>query len=185
MNSIITFLIFLKIDLIFLKLKHLLFQIKLKRYEKQSAQKINFVAQGNYSLYLLGDLSKFYIHNTSHLKSDTTIECSGGVEIGRYFHTGKGLTIFSTNHNWKKGEKIPYDEKVLLQKVIIKDFVWVGANVTIVPGITIGEGAVIGAGAVVAKDIPDYAIVGGNPAKVIKYRDKELFNSLKNKKAFF
>jgi len=54
--------------------------------------------------------------------------------------------------------------------IIIKNDVWIGANVTVLDGLTIGNGAVIAAGAVVVKDVPAYAIVGGNPAKVIKYR---------------
>ena len=45
----------------------------------------------------------------------------------------------------------------------------IGANATLLPGVTIGEGAMVGAGAVVTKDIPDYAIVVGNPAKIIRY----------------
>ena len=47
----------------------------------------------------------------------------------------------------------------------------IGMNVTICPGVTIGKYAVVGAGAVVTKDVPDYAVVGGVPAKVIKYLD--------------
>ena len=54
--------------------------------------------------------------------------------------------------------------------VIIGNDVWIGANVVILPGVTIGNGVIIAAGAVVSKDVPDYAIVGGVPAKVIKYR---------------
>nr|WP_066354376.1 CatB-related O-acetyltransferase [Aliarcobacter skirrowii] len=59
------------------------------------------------------------------------------------------------------------------QKVIIKNDVWIGANSVIMPGITIGNGAIIGAGAVVTKDVPDYAIVVGVPAKIVKYRFEE------------
>lgn len=57
--------------------------------------------------------------------------------------------------------------------IIIGNDVWIGDKVTILSGIRIGDGAVIGAGAVVTKDVPPYAIVGGNPAKVIKYRFSE------------
>ena len=53
--------------------------------------------------------------------------------------------------------------------IIIKDKVWIGFNSIIMKGVTIGEGAVIGAGSVVTKDVPDYAVVGGNPAEILKY----------------
>ena len=53
------------------------------------------------------------------------------------------------------------------------------------PGVTIGKGAVIGAGAVVAKDVPDYAVVVGNPAKIVKYRNKDIFEKLYNEKEPF
>lgn len=68
---------------------------------------------------------------------------------------------------------------------MIKEFVWCGNNVTIIPGITIGEGAIVAAGAVVAKDVPACAIVGGNPAKLIRYRDKDEFYRLKAKGKYF
>lgn len=62
------------------------------------------------------------------------------------------------------------------QHVTIKNDVWIGANCVIMPGVTIGNGAIIGSSAVVTKDVPDYAIVGGVPAKIIKYRfsDEEI-----------
>ena len=55
-------------------------------------------------------------------------------------------------------------------EVIIGNDVWIGMRSIIMPGVKIGDGAVIGAGAVVTKDVPDYAIVGGVPARIIKYR---------------
>jgi len=65
-------------------------------------------------------------------------------------------------------------------EVVIKNDVWIGANVVIMPNITIGNGAIVGAGAVVTKDVPDYAIVGGVPAKIIKYRfSEEIIKDLK------
>lgn len=113
------------------------------------------------------------------------INAYGGVSIGQYCHIGKGLTIFSHNHNYKSEKSIPYDDIDIIRPVVIKDFVWIGANVTIVPGVTIGEGSIIGAGSVVTKDVPDCAIVGGNPAQVIKFRDIEIFNNLKGNNKFY
>lgn len=183
---IIIILLKFKLDIILNYLfNRLPFLLKLIRYELISHQKINFVSQGNYELFIIGNLTKFKIHPTSHLKSNTTIECSGGVEIKSYFHTGKGLTIFSTNHDYNSEESIPYGKKSIVKPVIIMDFVWFGANVTVVPGVTIGEGAIVGAGSVVTKDIPNCAVVGGNPAKIIKYRDKDLYYKLKKEERYF
>jgi acetyltransferase-like isoleucine patch superfamily enzyme len=177
---------FLRIFLKTLKIPEILkHKLNIIKYEKCSGQKINFISQGNFNLTILGDLKKFKIHRTSHLKSDTFIECTGGVQIGKYLHTGRGLTIFTTNHNYNSKLSIPYDEVSIKKPVIIKDFVWIGSNVTIVPGVEIGEGVVIGAGAVVAKNVPDFAVIGGNPAKIIKYRDIESFNNLKSSGSFF
>jgi len=76
--------------------------------------------------------------------------------------------------------QIGIKERLLVNKeVIIENDVWIGANAIILPGVTIGNGAIIGAGAIVTKDVPPYAIVGGIPAKVIKYRfSKEMIDFL-------
>ena len=113
------------------------------------------------------------------------INAYGGISIGQYCHIGKGLTVFSHNHNFNSKISIPYDDTNIIRSVIIKDFVWIGANVTIVPGVTIGEGVVIGSGTVVTKDVPDFAVIGGNPHQIIKYRDIEMFVQLKENRKFY
>src|SRR5260221_345194 len=55
-------------------------------------------------------------------------------------------------------------------KIVIEDDVWIGINAIILPKVTIGRGAIIAAGAVVTKDVEPYAVVGGVPARLIKYR---------------
>lgn len=78
------------------------------------------------------------------------------------------------------GIKPEYQYNQLERKPVkIGNDVWIGARAMILDGVTIGDGAVIAAGAVVAKDIPPYAIVGGVPAKIIKFRfDEERINEL-------
>ena len=60
------------------------------------------------------------------------------------------------------------------KKVVIKNDVWIGANVYVKNGITIGNGAIIAAGSVVITDVPDFAIYGGVPAKIIKFRFSDI-----------
>ena len=62
------------------------------------------------------------------------------------------------------------NESITRGPVVLEDDVWLGLRVTVMSGVTIGRGAVVAAGAVVTKDVPPYAIVGGVPAKIIKYR---------------
>ncbi len=113
------------------------------------------------------------------------IHGGGKVVIGSHFHSGVELLIIAQNHNYDRGEHIPYSPDDYIYKDIeIGDFVWIGSRVTILPGTKIGEGAIIQAGALVRGEIPPLAIVGGNPAKIFKYRDADHFYELKAQKKF-
>lgn len=107
-----------------------------------------------------------------------SITSGGKVVIGDNFHSGEGCMIIARYHNYE-GNAIPYDNTYLFKDVVIENNVWIGNRVIILGGVTIGEGAIIQAGAVVVKSIPAYAIAGGNPAAVFKYRDKEHYEQLK------
>ncbi|MCA1032227.1 CatB-related O-acetyltransferase [Bacillus timonensis] len=116
-------------------------------------------------------------------------------KIGSYCSVGPGTKIGLGNHpthfvstspifystfgqlNGKKWVERDYYKE--FESVSIQDNVWIGANVYVTDGVTIGEGAVCAAGSVITKDVPPYSIVGGVPAKVIKYRfDKETVQRL-------
>ena len=108
----------------------------------------------------------------------------GGAKIGNYFHSGTGVNIMLGSHDYDHDDAIPYGKHHVSKYVEIGDYVRLGTNCSICGNITIGEGAIVAYGAVVVKDVPPYAIVGGNPAKVIKYRDIEHFQTLKDQKKF-
>lgn len=130
-----------------------------------------------------------FTENT-HLGKNTNfngmiIRGKGKVIIGNNFHSGKECLMINSYHKYDNGDAIPYDSKKTIDKeIIIEDNVWFGDRVLILGGVTIGEGAIIQAGAIVVKNIEKYAIAGGNPAKIFKYRDIEHYNNLKDKQIF-
>ncbi len=112
------------------------------------------------------------------------IQGSGNVIIGDNFHSGIECMIITSIHNYDNGNAIPYDNTTISKDVIIEDNVWLGNRVIILPGVHIGEGAIIQAGSVVVKDIEKYAIAGGHPAEVFKFRDIEHYEKLKKEGKF-
>lgn len=95
----------------------------------------------------------------------------GPVKIGKDVMIGPEVAIYTHNHKHDEIDipmiKQGYTEN---KPVYIEDNVWIGRRVLIMPGVCIGTGSIVAAGAVVTKNVEPYSIVGGNPAKIIKYR---------------
>ncbi len=98
-------------------------------------------------------------------------EIYGPVTIGKNVMMGPEVVIYTTGHKHDRID-IPMIEQGLddAKPVVICDDVWIGRRAMIMPGVKIGKGCIVGAGAVVTKNIPDYSIVGGTPARVVKSR---------------
>lgn len=110
------------------------------------------------------------------LAKDVLITTGGGVTIGDRTLIGYRTQIISSNHSIPPvGQRFPIsgDDHAT---VIIEEDVWIGAGVIVTPGVFIGRGAVVAAGSVVTTDVPQNAIVGGVPARVIKYRDGHMLD---------
>ena len=97
------------------------------------------------------------------------------VEIGNNVLLASKVYISDSSHGSYQGDEndshpdsIPKDRPLFCKKILIKDNVWLGEHVSVLPGVTIGRGSIIGANSVVAKDIPEHCIAVGCPAHVIK-----------------
>ncbi|GAL88713.1 CatB-related O-acetyltransferase [Jejuia pallidilutea] len=143
----------------------------------------------------IGDYTSIYGNNTiNHCKigfcSYTNFDCIiQNAEIGNYCSIAHGVRIglgshpthlFSTARMFYKAHtyfKAPIMEQIEdyseYETITIGSDVWIGAEAIVMDGVTIGHGAIVAAGAVVTKNVPPYAIVGGVPAKIIKYRFNE------------
>ena len=102
----------------------------------------------------------------------------GKVKIGNGVRIGSLTTIAGENHGYDRYDIPIYKQKSTQIGIRIGNDVWIGSNSTILDGVVIGNHVIIGAGSVVTKDIPDYAIVGGSPAKLIKDRRIKHLNKI-------
>lgn len=109
------------------------------------------------------------IGKNAYINSNALLMARGGITIEDGVMIAANAQIISNNHD-------PYDLQILTCKpVLIKEGAWIGAGATVLPGVCIGKHAVVGASSVVTKDVPDYAVVVGSPAKVVKYLDEKQF----------
>jgi acetyltransferase-like isoleucine patch superfamily enzyme len=154
-------------------LKLLVFRKRWRRLNEH-----NFTAAKN-----IFNISKVVVGNNSYgaLEVYSWLNNNDKLYIGSYVSISSDVKfIIDGNHNTSYLTTFPF-EAILFDEITdsnvvgkgsisIGDDVWIGMNSMILSGVNVGQGAVIGAGSVVAKDIPPYAIVAGNPAKIVKYR---------------
>ena len=126
---------------------------------------------------------KMKIGDGVFIGANCVIDAIGGFQLGNCCALASNTTILTLDHKYRSAESIPWGEERIIKPVVIEDYAWIGMNVSILPGVTIGEGAIVGLGTVVPKDIPSRAIVVGNPARIVAYRDEKEYYALKNRGA--
>jgi len=94
----------------------------------------------------------------------------GPVRIGNHVMMGPRVTIYAENHNFADPDTLISAQGATRLGIVIEDDCWLGTGCTILDGVTVGQGSVIAAGCVVTKDVPPYAVVGGVPGRILRYR---------------
>lgn len=120
-------------------------------------------------------IENVYLHERTHILSGALIIAVGAKFImKRCSCAAEGLTVVTENHKIFAGEwfldKGSSNDFIEAKDVIIEEDVWIATNVTLLMGVKVGRGAIVGAGSVCRKSVPPYAIVIGNPAKVVGFK---------------
>lgn len=150
--------------------------------EHDEYRMLNQLSRYNNEIITVGDLT--YGHPDTNSPRIVYFGEKTKLEIGKFCSIAENVTIFIGGyHNTEfvttypfstAYSDVPYSDILIHKpKTIIGNDVWIGANATIMAGVKIGHGAIIATNSVVVKDVGDYEIVGGNPAKLIKYRFSE------------
>ena len=167
-----------------------------------------YISKGFKKLLLLPAVKKSYIHKTSRICSGSyVVNCNISrysyignfctvlhTDIGSFCSIADNVTIGGAAHpiDWVSSSPVFHQGKNIMKKnfykhkfktsakTVIGSDVWLGAHCMIKSGVTIGNGAIVGMGSIVTGDVPDYAIVAGNPAKIIRMRfDEHVIEKLK------
>ena len=112
---------------------------------------------------------KVHLGNNSGIGINADIK--GTCIIGDDVMMGPECIVYTKNHEFRNTDTTMRGQGTQVEEpVYIGNDVWIGARVIILPGVHIGNHSIIGAGAIVTKDVPEWAIVGGNPARIIRFR---------------
>lgn len=127
--------------------------------------------RGMGQIYFYANEGSLTIGHNCGLGSNIQLGASAGtIIIGNDVMIASNVVLRAADHGVAKSEKM-YKQAYTSGTIIIEDDVWIGANAVILKNVTLGQGCVVGAGSVVTKSVEPYAIVVGNPAKFVKYRD--------------
>jgi acetyltransferase-like isoleucine patch superfamily enzyme len=121
---------------------------------------------------LLGSGGRIDIGNHCTVHPYCVLYGAGGLKIGDSVRIAAHTVIIPSNHIFENPETLIRLQGIQAEGIIIRDDVWLGTGARVLDGVTIGKGSIVGAGAVVTKDVPDYAIVTGVPARVTGWRNK-------------
>lgn len=146
-------------------------------YNKFCIGQLSYI--GDYTKIIVRSYSKICknsslkIGNNTYIGEFNNIRAAGGnILIGDDCLISQHITIVASNHMIHRGKLLRFQEWDTKKRgVSIGNDVWIGSHSVILPGITIKDGAVIAAGSIVTKDVPSNAIVAGNPATIIRYRE--------------
>ncbi len=121
----------------------------------------------------IGDHTNIYAQGKVIIKDGTILADHVDIRTANHYYDGEDLNL------------LPFDEKILIGTVTIEENVWIASHCVILPGVTIGEGAVIAAGSIVTKSVEPMSVVAGNPAKIVKYRDRKRYEKLRKQNCIY
>ncbi|MGP9833522.1 acyltransferase [Marinobacter sp. NSM] len=115
------------------------------------------------------------IYDDVYVGPGTKIFSYGSIEIRQGAVIGEGVQIMSSSHEYDSPgqDVLPFSSKNVSKKTVLSEFCWIGNNSIILPGVSVGKYCVIGAGSVVTKSTQDYGVYGGNPARLLKFRENK------------
>lgn len=137
-----------------------------KRIFKECGDNVNISRRAHF-----GDGRNIEIGYRSGIGSNCKVP--NDIKIGDYVMMGPNVTIYGSKHNFDEIDTPMVNQgSTKLKTPVIEDDVWIGGQVIILPGVVIRKGSIVAAGAVVSKSFPEYSIIGGNPAQLIRSRKK-------------
>ncbi len=159
--------------------------MKILRFIYNFGSTLNMRIRGLFwSLFLKKCGRNFHVYKGTRIISPQNIEVGddvwfnercyivggGKIKIGSNVMLARNVSLITSNHGYSSKEIPMLKQEIVSAPIEIGDDVWLGVNVVVLKGIKIGKGAIVGAGSVVTKDVPEFAIVGGAPAKLIRFR---------------